>query len=76
MTLNGDDVDTGPIFESQFRGYDRKQVERYVARAEDEITALAAERQMAFDQIRRLSLEVDRLTAELAAQRRGAPPQG
>ena len=37
----GGDAASEPSFETALRGYEKKQVERYVARAENEIAALA-----------------------------------
>ncbi len=47
----GGDAATEPSFETALRGYEKKQVERYVARAENEIAALSAEREQAYAQI-------------------------
>ena len=49
----GGDAASEPSFETALRGYEKKQVERYVARAENEIAALAAEREQAYRRSRR-----------------------
>lgn len=66
----------GPIeFSRELRGYDRRQVEHYVHRAESEIATLAGEREEAYIQIRRLAGEVESLHRALAEARR-EPPKG
>ena len=51
----GGDAASEPSFETALRGYEKKQVERYVARAENEIAALAAEREQAYQQIQAMA---------------------
>src|SRR5690242_13185005 len=66
----GGDAASEPSFETALRGYNQKQVERYVARAENEIAALAAEREQAYQQIQSLAGQVDRLQQEATQARR------
>ncbi len=65
----GGDAATEPSFETALRGYEKKQVERYVARAENEIAALAAEREQAYTQIQKLAGQVERAPAGDLARR-------
>src|SRR3954463_842791 len=66
----GGDSATEPSFETALRGYEKKQVERYVARAENEIAALAAEREQAYTQVQAMAAQIDRLQQEAARARR------
>lgn len=66
----GGDVATEPSFESALRGYEKKQVDRYVARAEHEIATLAAEREQAYTQIHKLAGQVEVLQRDLAQVRK------
>src|SRR5690348_6960209 len=66
----GGDAATEPSFETALRGYERKQVERYVARAENEIAALAAEREQAYTQIQAMAAQIERLQQEITQVRR------
>src|SRR4029434_4373519 len=66
----GGDAATEPHFETALRGYEKKQVERYVARAENEIAALAGEREQAYAQIQAMAGQIERLQQELAHARR------
>src|SRR3954453_4100954 len=61
---------TEPSFETALRGYEKKQVERYVARAENEIAALAAEREQAYSQLQAMAAQIDRLQQETSQARR------
>ena len=54
----GGDAATEPSFETALRGYEKKQVERYVARAENEIAALAGEREQAYAEVHDFGLLV------------------
>ena len=66
----GGDSASEPSFETALRGYEKKQVERYVARAENEIAALAGEREQAYTQIQAMSQQIERLQQEAAQARR------
>ena len=66
----GGDAATEPSFETALRGYERNQVERYVARAENEIAALAAEREQAYAQIQGMAAQIERLQQEITQARR------
>src|ERR671920_2052665 len=66
----GGDTASEPSFETALRGYEKKQVERYVARAENEIAALAAEREQAYQQIQAMAGQIDRLQQEVTQARR------
>ncbi|HZV84873.1 MAG TPA: hypothetical protein VFF48_07805, partial [Brevundimonas sp.] len=68
----GGETASEPNFETALRGFEKKQVERYVARAENEIAALAAEREQAYQQIQAMAGQIDRLQQEATqAQRQG-----
>src|SRR5918911_5389294 len=66
----GGDAASEPNFETALRGYEKKQVERYVARAENEIAALAGEREQAYAQIQAMAQQIERLQQEAAQARR------
>src|SRR5689334_13522248 len=66
----GGDAASEPSFETALRGYEKKQVERYVARAENEISALVSEREQAYSQIQAMAGQIDRLQQEAAQSRR------
>src|SRR5689334_25307200 len=66
----GGDAASEPSFETALRGYNQKQVERYVARAENEIAALAAEREQAYSQLQAMSAQIERLQQEITQVRR------
>src|SRR3954470_21506961 len=66
----GGDSATEPSFETALRGYERKQVERYVARAENEIAALAAEREQAYSQMQAMNAQIERLQQEVVQVRK------
>src|SRR5918997_3065956 len=68
----GEDAVSEPNFESALRGYDKRQVDRYVARAEGEIATLATEREQAYAQIQSLAAQVEQLQAEVVNVRRQA----
>src|SRR5689334_15783286 len=69
----GGDAASEPSFETALRGYEKKQVERYVARAENEIAALAQEREQAYSQIQAMAGQIDRLQQEITNARRQGP---
>ncbi|HLU29099.1 MAG TPA: hypothetical protein VKZ65_11720, partial [Glycomyces sp.] len=64
---------TEPSFDTEFKGYNRKRVDRYVAQVEAEIAALAAEREQAYAQIQALAGQVEQLQLELTELRRRGP---
>src|ERR1044072_5937895 len=66
----GGEAASEPSFETALRGYEKKQVERYVARAENEIAALAGEREQAYAQIQAMSQQVERLQHDDVQARR------
>ena len=66
----GDDGASEPTFEVALRGYDRRQVERYVQQVEAEVTTFATEREQAYAQAQALAVQVEQLQAELADLRR------
>src|SRR4051812_3831675 len=66
----GGDAATEPSFETALRGYEKKQVERYVSRAENEIAALANERDQAYQQMQAMQAQIERLQQEAAQARR------
>src|ERR671920_1108401 len=61
----GGDTASEPSFETALRGYEKKQVERYVARAETEIATLISERDNAQLQNQAMMGQIDRLQQEL-----------
>src|SRR5262245_1656362 len=63
-----------PSFELALRGYEKRQVDRYVQQVEAEIAALAAEREETYAQIGMLNQHVAQLQAEVANARRFAAP--
>ena len=64
---------TEPAFETALRGYDKRQVDRYVAQAEHDITTLAAEREQAYAQIHALATQVEQLQIDLSTASRREP---
>jgi cell division septum initiation protein DivIVA len=66
----GENVTTAPDFEVVLRGYSRTQVDDTMARLENEIALLAAERDEAFAQIRQLAAQVQEMHIELAERRK------
>src|SRR3954451_8257176 len=66
----GGDAASEPSFETALRGYEKKQVERYVSRAENEIAALANERDQAYQQMQAMQAQIERLQQEAAQARR------
>src|SRR4051812_39643295 len=71
----GGEAAAEPSFEQALRGYDKKQVERYVARAENEIAALSQEREQAYSQMQAMARQIDQLQQETVNARR-QPPAG
>src|SRR3954471_16544095 len=69
----GGDAASEPSFETALGGYAKKQVERYVARAENEIAALAQEREQAYAQMQTMAGQIERLQQEAATTRRQGP---
>ena len=66
-----DDSTPRPGFELVRRGYDKQQVDQYVARVDSEFSALAAEHERAVRQLQELSGHMQQMQAELAeAQQR------
>jgi hypothetical protein len=59
-----------PVFEMALRGYEKRQVDKYVHQAESEISALTAEREEAFAQIAELGMVIAQLEHELMGSRR------
>src|SRR5690242_19982790 len=47
-----EDAGAQPSFDQALRGYDKRQVDRYVARMDGELASLAADRDRAFGQAR------------------------
>ena len=64
-----DDMIARPGFEVALRGYDKRQVDQYVARADSEISGLVAERKRAYGQIQELAGQLQHAQAELAELR-------
>ena len=59
-----------PSFETALRGYEKKQVERYVSRAENEIATLTGERDQAYQQMQAMQAQIERLQQEVTQARR------
>src|SRR5262245_9424216 len=66
--------DERPGFEPALRGYDRQQVDQYLAHLDREIAKLSVERNRALGQVKDLTAEVQKLRAELG-ELQGRPPQ-
>ena len=62
-----------PAFETALRGYEKKQVERYVQQVEAEVAALVAEREELYGQIGLLNQHIQQLQHELNTRRYAAP---
>src|SRR6266542_5340301 len=58
-----------PTFEVSLRGYDKRQLDQYVSRADSEIATLAAERERAVHHIQDLVARLQHLEAELTELR-------
>jgi chromosome segregation ATPase len=64
-----DGVTTEPSFELALRGYDKKQVDRYVATVEAEVVTLATEREQAYAHVQALTGQLQQLRVEMANMR-------
>ncbi|MFS8522565.1 MAG: nitrilase-related carbon-nitrogen hydrolase, partial [Micromonosporaceae bacterium] len=62
-----------PDFELTRRGYDKRQVDTYVARVGRELATLASERDQAYRQVRELAAQLERVQAELNELRQRPP---
>src|SRR5690242_8863812 len=69
-----DGMATRPSFELVRRGYDKVQVDQYIARADSQMASLAAERERAASQIQDLTAQVQQLQVEVS-ELRSRPPQ-
>src|SRR5262245_55568672 len=70
----GDGVASEPSFDVAFKGYDKRQVDRYVTQVESELATLAAERDQAIAQMQALAGQVQQLQVELTDLTRRAVP--
>jgi cell division septum initiation protein DivIVA len=70
----GDGVASEPSFDVSFKGYDKRQVDRYVTQVESELATLAAERDQAIAQMQALAGQVQQLQVELSDLSRRAVP--
>ncbi len=61
---------TEPTFELALRGYEKRQVDRYVQQVEAEVAALTAEREELYAQINVLNQHVQQMQQEVANARR------
>src|SRR5512140_1050505 len=69
FSLNGDTAfELG--FETAFRGYDKRQVDRHVANLESENEALRVEREETLSHVQSLTAHVSALEAEVGEYRR------
>ncbi|RBJ04330.1 hypothetical protein DRA43_14085, partial [Micromonospora provocatoris] len=59
-----DDLSARPRFDPALRGYDKRQVDRYVEQVDAEVSALTAARDRAYAQVRDLTAQVQRAQAE------------
>jgi len=57
-----------PAFESALRGYERRQVDRYVQQVEAEVAALLGERNDLATQVSLLGQQIQQLQQELAGE--------
>ena len=64
-----DNVTTEPSFDTSVRGYDKKQVDRYVRHVEAEVATLATEREQAYAQVQVLTGQLQQLRVEMANMR-------
>lgn len=64
-----DDGSARPSFELALRGYDKRQVDRYVEQMDGALSTLTAERAQAAGQIQGLTTHIQRLQAELTELR-------
>jgi DivIVA domain-containing protein len=62
-------------FATALRGYDKRQVDRFVTRAEDEIATLAAEREQAYMHIQSLAGQIEVLKYRLNEAEKQARPR-
>src|SRR5262245_19442469 len=65
----GQDVVADPGFDVALRGYERRQVDRYVTQVEAEVAALAGERDEAYRQAQALAGQVHDLQNQMAQLR-------
>src|SRR5829696_2724188 len=70
----GEGVASEPSFDVAFKGYDKRQVDRYVTNVESDLATLAAERDQAFSQMQALAGQVQQLQVELTDVARRAVP--
>ncbi|GAA1377053.1 hypothetical protein [Catellatospora chokoriensis] len=72
-----DDLAARPDFEVTLRGYDKRQVEQYIARINAEVSSLSAERERALGQVRDLTERLKRQHTDLSelAELRQRPAQ-
>ena len=69
-----EDGGSRPSFETALRGYDKRQVDQYLARADNEIAqTLAADRERAYAQIQQMVPQLQHLQAELNELRQRPP---
>ncbi|MDQ1654566.1 MAG: hypothetical protein QOI35_3766, partial [Cryptosporangiaceae bacterium] len=61
---------TESAFDGALRGYDKRQVDRYVAQREAEVAALASERDEVLSQAQLLATQVQQLQTEMLELRR------
>src|SRR5690242_2414754 len=66
----GESVVAEPGFDIALRGYERRQVDRYVAQVEAEVAALAGERDEAYAQVQALAAQVHDVQKQMAEFRR------
>src|SRR5689334_15396493 len=61
-------------FETALRGYEKRQVDKYVLQVEAEVAALAAEREELYGQINLMSQHLQQVQHDLSNARRGIAP--
>jgi len=65
-----DDSGSRPSFETALRGYDKRQVDQYLARTDHELAQLGADRERAYAQIQQMVPQLKHLQAELNERQR------
>src|SRR5512142_1355078 len=69
-----DDVTSRPRFDLVMRGYDKRQVDQYAAKADHEIATLTAEYDRARNQLQVVSVHLQQVQAELTELRHKPVP--
>jgi cell division septum initiation protein DivIVA len=70
----GEGVASEPSFDTALRGYDKRQVDKYVASVENDLTTVSAERDQAYLNLQALAGQVQQLQDQLVEAARKAAP--